>query len=195
MGRTEVAVRRLARIDRAGVVADLHVDGVQVSSHRVELGKDPLAVGVEEREPLVLIPVTGTHQPGVATHFADRHACRPQLSDQLDPAEVTFGVATMPRAGPADTQHQAIALVVAQRVPRQAGALGHLGNCQVLRRHAPSLTLGVCSKSKHVAGSSEGGPDLVVEQLGLGRDLPSGDLLVGKPVNLRPRAELHDLIT
>jgi hypothetical protein len=48
---------------------------------------------------------------------------------------------------------------------------------------------------KHVAGSGEGGPDLVVEQLGLRRDLPSGGLLVGKPVNLRPRAELDDLIT
>src|SRR5215469_12585568 len=84
--RTEVAVRQLARLDRTGVVADLHVDGIEIGRRRVELCADPLTVGSQEREPLVLVAVAGAHQLGVAAHLADWHACRSQLGNQLDPA-------------------------------------------------------------------------------------------------------------
>src|SRR5690348_2453216 len=98
--RTEVAGRRLARADRLGVVADLHVDGVEVGRHRLELRADALAMGSKEREPLLLVAVAGADQLGVAAHLADRHPGRPQFGDQLNPPEVAFRVAAMPRAGP-----------------------------------------------------------------------------------------------
>jgi hypothetical protein len=41
--RTEVAVRRLAGLDRVGVVADLQVDCLEVDRHRFELCADSLA--------------------------------------------------------------------------------------------------------------------------------------------------------
>lgn len=47
---------------------------------------------------------------------------------------------------------QPIALVVPQRVPCQAGPLGHLGDRQSIGCHAPSLTLRVCSKSSSFVG-------------------------------------------
>jgi hypothetical protein len=121
--RTEIAVWRLARLDRVRVVPDLDVDRVQVSQHRVELGAYPLAVGPQQRQALVLVAVACSHQLGVATHLADRHARRPQLGYQLDPAQIVFRVEAMTRIGPADHEHQPVALVVAQCVPRQAGAL------------------------------------------------------------------------
>src|SRR5262249_28403915 len=57
----------------------------------------------------------------------------------------------MPGVGPADPEHQPIALVVAQRGPGQAGALGPLGDRQFSGRHAPSLALRACSKSNAIA--------------------------------------------
>jgi aryl-alcohol dehydrogenase-like predicted oxidoreductase len=63
-----------------------------------------------------------------SAHLADGHAGSPELGDQLEPAEVAFGVATVPGAGPVHTEHQPVALVVAERVPRQAGTFGYLGD-------------------------------------------------------------------
>src|SRR5205814_2357075 len=116
--RTEIAVRRLARVDRVGVMADLQVNGVEVRRHRVELRADPLAVSSQKPEPLVLVAAAGPDQLGIAAHFPDRHARRPQFGDQLDPAQVALAVTTMARAGSVNPEHQPIALVVAQRVPR-----------------------------------------------------------------------------
>ena len=122
----------------------------------IELRADPRAVGAQEREPLGLVAFAGADHLGVAAHLADRHAGRPQLGDQLEPAEVALGVATVPRAGPVDPEHQPVALVVAQRVPRQADALGDLGDGQFGGRHASSLAVGARSKS-NASGLDAGG--------------------------------------
>jgi len=89
----------------------------------------------QECEPLILVTIAGADQLGVAAYLANRHARCPQLGDQLDPAEVVFRVAAVPGIVPANTEHQPVALVVAQRVPCQAGALGRLGDRQFRRRH------------------------------------------------------------
>jgi hypothetical protein len=47
-------------------------------------------MGSQEREPFLLVTVASADQLGVTAHVADRHARRPQLGDQLDPAEVVF---------------------------------------------------------------------------------------------------------
>src|SRR5215475_4465995 len=90
--RTEIAIGRPAVLDCIGVVADLHVDGVEVGRHRVEFCADALAMSAQQREPLVLIAVARTDQLRVMANLADRHPGRPQLGDQLDPAEVALGI-------------------------------------------------------------------------------------------------------
>src|SRR6266508_3602158 len=131
------------------VEADLVVDGAQVVGDLGELAAYSLAVVEEQPQSLDLVAVAGADQFGVRADLADRHTGRTQLGDQLDPAQVALGVAAVPRRGPADLEHQPVALVVAQRVSGQSGAVGNLGDGEGERRgrHPVSVTPGVRSKS------------------------------------------------
>jgi hypothetical protein len=65
-------------------------------------------------------------QLGVLDHPADRHVGGAQLRQQRQPLHVVAAVAAVAVLAAPDRVDQADALVVAQRVRAQAGALGRL---------------------------------------------------------------------
>src|SRR4051812_40658351 len=69
--------RELALVD-----ADLVVDRAQVRGDLDELRLDPLAVRLEQGEPLGLVALAAADQVGVPAYVADRHACRAKPGDQ-----------------------------------------------------------------------------------------------------------------
>src|SRR5665647_3239023 len=102
---------------------DLLLDRLEVLLDVRELGEHAFAVGVQEREPLHLVPVARAAQVGVRTDLADRHRGPAQAREHDDPAQVLLGVPAVARRRPRDgLEHEPVAFVVAQRVRRQARA-------------------------------------------------------------------------
>ena len=102
---------------------------VQAALHLLELVEHGGAVGLEQREALLLVALAGADEVGVLAHPPDRHAGAAQPREQDDPAQVLVGVAPVRRRGAADgVEHQPGALVVAQRVGADADSVGSAGD-------------------------------------------------------------------
>ncbi len=111
------------------VEVDLRVDGPKVLGDLGELGEHALAVRFEDLEPLALVAGALPHERGVAADLPHRHAGGAKASDHEDGRHVPVRVfAVTGRRAVHVVQHEAVALVVAQGVRSEAGALGDFGN-------------------------------------------------------------------
>lgn len=119
---------------------------------RGQPGTDLVPMSPQQVESLRFVPGSLLHQLGVSAYVADRHPGRTEPGDQLDPLQVSVGVAAVPARGPVDREYQAVPLVVPQRVHGEPGSLGGLGNREGHERR--------CSRRAH-AGSS---PDAVEDE-------------------------------
>src|SRR5450830_2004302 len=82
----------LLRTDTTLVDPDLVLDRLEVLLDVRELCEHALAVGVQEREPLHLVPVARAAQLRVRADLADRHPGPAQARQHDDPAQVLLGV-------------------------------------------------------------------------------------------------------
>src|ERR1700741_4608751 len=109
---------------------NLSLDEGEVRLHLLELGPHRRPVLLEQRQPLVLVALAGSHQLRVAADPADWHPSGPQATQWLDPSEGGLAVAEMARSGAVDAVDQPGAFVVAQGVDADSGRRGGVGDGQ-----------------------------------------------------------------
>jgi hypothetical protein len=65
----------------------------------------------------------------VDLHVVDRHASSAKFDQEIDPANILFGIAAVGILSPVDRVNEADPFIIPQRVNTQTSRLGHLFDC------------------------------------------------------------------
>src|SRR6266542_4799169 len=136
--------------DAVFVHFDLPADEVEALAELADLRGHAFPVLAQEIEPFLLVAGSLANELGVPTDPDERHARGAEVGADLQPLDVLLAVDAVPVGAPAHgTGQDAGALVEAQRVDAETGALGNLPDAQARRDLTPRSL-----RARHRAHSS-----------------------------------------